>query len=112
MVPNQLKSPNEAEREQSLRPLSSFAAISSVVSSSSSTGFKLPPAGAQLQPRELLHQRRAVRVAVTLRQVAAVRAGEDSGQFLQRQQLRIERVDEGIHRFLEITQLNVVIVFG
>ena len=72
----------------------------------------LPPAGAQLQPRELLHQRRAIGIAVAVRQIAAVRTGEDGGQLLQREQLRVEGVDKGIHRFLEVAQLNVVVALG
>src|SRR5436190_937907 len=52
--------------------------------------------GSELEPREFLQQKRAIAVAVALRQIALVRAGEHSSKLLQPQQIRIERVDEGI----------------
>jgi len=69
-------------------------------------------AGTQLQPRELLHQRRPVGIAVAVRQIAAVRSGEDGSLFQQSEQFRVERVGEGIPLFLEVTQLNVVVALG
>src|SRR6266446_8220611 len=71
------------------------------------TDLGLPATSTELQPRELLHQRPAVRITVAVRQIAAIRAGENGGQFLQREQLRVEGVDKRIHRFLEVAQLNV-----
>src|SRR5438874_8481686 len=74
--------------------------------------LQLHSSRAQFEPGEILKQERAVSVAILLGEKTLIGAGEDGGQFLQFQQVGIERIDEGIDGFFEVFALDIVIAFG
>ena len=47
-----------------------------------------------------------------LGQIALVRAGQDGGQLLQGEQLRVKRINERTHCLLQVGTLDVLVPFG
>src|SRR5271170_611584 len=56
--------------------------------------FLSSPARPQLEPREVLQALPPVGPEIVVREVAFVRARQDGGQFLQLQQVGVERINE------------------
>jgi len=73
---------------------------------------QLHAAGPQLEPGEILEQQGAVGGLILGGQKAFVGAGEHGGQFLEVQQVGIERVYEGVDGFFQVGALDVVIGGG
>ena len=71
-----------------------------------------PASRAEFDAREFFQQETAIEGLVTPGEKATVGAGEHRGKFLEAQQVRIERVDERVDRFLKISELDVIITFG
>ena len=69
-------------------------------------------AGAEFEAGEVFEELGAIAFEIVLRQIPLVRAGQDSGQFLQGEQFRVERIDEGVHGLLQIGALDVIVSPG
>src|ERR1043166_9294593 len=67
------------------------------------------PTRAHFKPSKFLKDLAAIGIDVLLRQIAFVGASQHCSQFLQREEVRVERINKRVHGFFNVALLNVVV---